>query len=180
MLCRKRSARQTDCRPSGMLSCGTSSPQLDETRNIGSERSSSPAPALSPLTTTAPLNSANSNQAPTWASGAAQVRPMQGRFSDHSVPGTFLAQCMNLLLLPKLSNWPISRHYLHAQGDQKLLEGCRREDSSRNRSALCPFQWNTWQQSIHPRTCCPCTIDILGNWFLPSMHKPRRKHHIAQ
>jgi hypothetical protein len=93
--------------------------------------------------------------------------------------GTFLARCMNLPLLPKLSNWPISRHCPHARGDQKLLEGRRREDPSRNRSALCPFQWSTWQQNIRPRTCWPYTIDILGNWSFPSMHKSRSKRRIA-
>jgi hypothetical protein len=115
-----------------------------------------------------------------WASVPRRVRQLQRRFSGQSMPGTFLAQCMNLPLVPKLPNWPISHRYPYAQGDQKLLEACCRQDSSRNHSALCPFQWSTWPQNIHPRTRFPGLLDILGNWFFPSMHKPRRKRHIAQ
>ncbi len=112
-------------------------------------------------------------------SAGAVVRPPQREISDHFVQGTFPTHCMILPLLPKLSNWPISRHYRRAQGDQTLLEACRREDWGRDHSALYPFQWNTWQQDIHPRTYCLCSIDIPSSWSFLSTHRFRNRFHIV-
>ena len=111
---------------------------------------------------------------------AAGVRPPQREFNDHSVQGTFLVQCMNLHLLPKLSSWPTFRHCHHAQDGQRLLEVCHREDSSIIHNGLCPSRWNTWQSGIHPRTDSPYSSDIPSNWSFPSTHKCHSRLHISQ
>jgi hypothetical protein len=142
--------------------CGPNGMQVPRRRTARPYATMAVTPACAPRTSLIPQN------------------PPQRRFNDHSVREMFPTQYMSLPLLPKLSNWSVSRHCHRAQGDRKLLELRRREDSSRNRSALYPFRWNTWQQNTHPRTCCPCTVDTPGNGFLPSKHKPRSKHHIAR